>query len=59
MAHKKTDEKEYNDFKTPIDILKHLFDGSECSIFETIRFDEISMSEFMEICTQSQIMYEQ
>jgi len=45
LCDEKINEKEYSEFKNPIDIMKHKF--GETSIWESIRFDNITIEEFM------------
>lgn len=45
LCEKKLGEKEFEEFKTPIEILKHRF--GEVSLWEAIRVTNISMKEFM------------
>jgi len=46
FCDKKLGEKEYSEFKTPIEIMKHRF--GKTSIWESIRIQNITMPEFME-----------
>jgi len=45
LCEKKLGDKEYEEFKTPIDIMKHNF--GKTSIWDSIRFDNITMQDFM------------
>jgi len=47
LCEKKIGEKDYQEFKDPMDIMKHSFGDSKYSIWDTIRMKEISMGEFM------------
>ena len=46
LCEKKIGEKEYSEFKNPIDIMKYNFGTT--SLWESIRFDNITMKDFME-----------